>query len=85
MASLACRKLIGPHKLNEAEKVFSCKICSQKISDRTDLIGHLRVEHDTLEVASYAASTMFQEQERDMIAAQFHERFDRLKKELTSS
>jgi len=60
----------------------NCKICDKDFRDRSDLIEHLRSEHETLELASYAAATMAAEQERDRIAAEFRRRFDLLRKEL---
>jgi len=61
---------------------INCKICSREFRDRSELIEHLRTEHEILELASYTAATMASEQERDKMAAEFRRRFDLLKKEL---
>jgi hypothetical protein len=42
------------------------------------------MEHEILEVASYAASTMMQEQDRDKIAREFFRQLDQIKKEIAS-
>jgi hypothetical protein len=60
----------------------TCKICQKEYRDRTDLIEHLRTEHEILELASYTAATMAAEQERDRTAGEFRRRFDLLKREL---
>ena len=59
-----------------------CKICSKEFRDRSDLIDHLRTEHEILEIASYTAATMTAELERDRMASEFRRRFDLLKREL---
>jgi hypothetical protein len=61
---------------------ISCKICQKEYGDRSDLIEHLRTEHEILELASYTAATMAGEQERDRTAGEFRRRFDLLKREL---
>ncbi len=61
---------------------LTCKICEKDSRDRSDLIEHLRTEHEILELASYAAATMAAEQERDRMAGEFRRRFDLLKREL---
>ena len=53
-------------------------------SDKTALVEHLRLEHEILEVASYAASTMMQEQDRDKIAREFFRQLEQIKKEIAS-
>lgn len=60
----------------------SCKICQKDFRDRSDLIEHLRTEHELLELASYTAATMAAEQERDRMAGEFRRRFELLKREL---
>jgi len=60
-----------------------CAICEKNLTDRTELIEHLRSEHEVLEVASYAAATMADDQDRDRTATDYHRRFERLKKELS--
>jgi hypothetical protein len=59
-----------------------CKICETDFRDLADLIEHLRIEHEILELASYAAVTMASEQERDRTAGEFKRRFELLKREL---
>ncbi len=59
-----------------------CNICNRDFRDRTELIEHLRTEHEILELASYTAATMAAEQERDRTAAEFRRRFELLKREL---
>jgi len=59
-----------------------CKICQKDYRDRSELIEHLRTEHEILELASYAANTMAAEQERDRTAGEFRRRFELLKREL---
>jgi hypothetical protein len=61
---------------------LSCKICQKDYRDRSDLIEHLRPEHETLELASYAATAMASEEERDRTAKEFRRRFELLKREL---
>ena len=61
---------------------ITCKICQKDHGDRSDLIEHLRTEHEVLELASYTAATMASEQERDRTAGEFRRRFDLLKREL---
>jgi Zinc finger, C2H2 type len=65
-----------------AGSYISCKICGKDFRDRTDLIEHLRTEHEILELASYTANTMAAEQERDRTAGEFRRRFELLKREL---
>ena len=60
----------------------SCKICDKGFHDRSDLIQHLQMEHEILELASYVAATMADEQDRDRTSREFRRRFDLLKREL---
>jgi hypothetical protein len=60
----------------------TCKICQRDLRDRSDLIEHLRTEHELLELASYTAATMASEEERDKMAGEFRRRFELLKREL---
>ncbi len=60
----------------------TCRICDSEFRDRSELIEHLRTEHEILELASYSAATMANEQERDRTSREFRRRFDLLKKEL---
>ncbi len=64
------------------EEFYSCRICEREFSDKTGLVEHLRLEHELLEIASYTATCMMQEQDRDRIAREFHRQFDQIKKEL---
>lgn len=61
---------------------LTCKICQKDYPDRTELIEHLRTEHELLELASYTAATMANEEERDKMATEFRRRFELLKREL---
>ncbi len=65
-----------------AGSYINCKICGKEYRDRSDLIEHLRTEHEILELASYTAATMASEQERDRTAGEFRRRFELLKREL---
>jgi hypothetical protein len=65
-----------------ASSYITCKICQKDSRDRSDLIEHLRTEHEILELASYTAATMAAEEERDRTAGEFRRRFDLLKREL---
>ncbi len=60
----------------------TCKICQKDFRDRSDLIEHLRTEHELLELASYTAATMAAEEERDRMAGEFKRRFELLRREL---
>ncbi len=62
-----------------------CRICDREFVDKTSLVEHLRVDHENLEVVSYAATTMVQEQERDKVAKEYHRQFEHIKKELAGS
>jgi hypothetical protein len=55
-----------------------------QLDGKSVLIEHLRTEHEALEVVSYAATTMVQDQERDKVATDFHRQFEHIKKELTN-
>jgi len=73
--------------MNEDERTASsynltCKICEKDHRDRSDLVEHLRTEHEILELASYTAATMASEEERDRTAKEFRRRFELLKREL---
>jgi BED zinc finger len=59
-----------------------CRICDKGFNERSNLIEHLRTEHEILELASYTAATMAAEQERDRMAGEFRRRFELLKREL---
>jgi len=64
---------------------YSCKICGmERFSDKTLLVEHLRNEHEILEVASYAATTMMHEEDRDRIAQEYFKQLEQIKKEIAS-
>jgi hypothetical protein len=63
---------------------YSCRICLKPFTDKTAGVEHLRLEHEILEVASYAVSTMIQEQDRDKIAREFNRQLEQIKKELAT-
>jgi hypothetical protein len=65
-----------------ADEFVGCRICEKSFRERSDLIEHLRTEHEILELASYAATTMANEQERDRSSREFRRRFELLKREL---
>jgi len=64
------------------EPEYTCSICEEGVGDRSELIEHLRTQHELLEVFSYAATTMAADQDRDKVAKAFHKRFESLKMEL---
>jgi len=59
-----------------------CKLCEAVFSDRTDLVEHLRTEHELLEVTSFVATVMVQEEDRERAGREFHRRFDDLKNQI---
>ncbi len=64
---------------------YTCKICGlDNIADKTLLVEHLRNEHEILEVASYAATTMMHEEDRDRIAHEYFKQLEQIKKEIAS-
>ena len=64
---------------------YTCKICGrERIPDKTLLVEHLRTEHEILEVASYAATTMMHEEVRDKIANEYFKQLEQIKKEIAS-
>ncbi len=63
---------------------YHCRICMKPFDDKTALVEHLRLEHEILEVASFAASTMMQEEDRDRIAREFFRQLEQIKKEIAS-
>jgi len=64
---------------------YTCKICGmENISDKTLLVEHLRNEHEMLEVASYAATTMIHEEDRDRISLEYFKQLEQIKKEIAS-
>lgn len=64
---------------------YSCKICTvENFADKTVLVEHLRNDHEILEVASYAATTMMHEEDRDRIAQEYFKQLEQIKKEIAS-
>jgi hypothetical protein len=64
---------------------YTCKICGRAdITEKTLLVEHLRNEHEILEVASYAATTMMHEEDRDRIAQEYFKQLDQIKREIAS-
>ena len=70
--------------MSSMTETYQCRICLKECPDKTALVEHLRTEHEILEVASYAASTMMQEQDRDKIAGEFFRQLEQIKKEIAS-
>lgn len=60
--------------------LYECKLCTVHFFDRNELIEHLKTEHEPLEIVSFAAVTMIDEEDRDASAAEFHRRFLGLKR-----
>jgi len=66
-------------------ETYTCQICGlENIMDKTLLVEHLRNEHEILEVASYAATTMIHEEDRDRIAREYFKQLEQIKKEIAS-
>jgi len=66
-------------------EAYSCKICGlENIRDKTLFVEHLRNEHEILELASYAATTMMHEEDRDRIALEYFKQLEQIKKEIAS-
>ncbi|MDG6991407.1 MAG: hypothetical protein JRM99_08345 [Nitrososphaerota archaeon] len=61
---------------------YECAICHAPAPGKTELMEHLRANHEILEVMSYAANTMILEQDRDVAASEYHRQFEHIKKEL---
>ena len=70
--------------MSDMPEAYHCRICLKTYADKTAMVEHLRLEHEILEVSSYAASTMMQEQDRDKIAREFHRQLEQIKKEIAS-
>ena len=68
--------------MGSKQEYYSCRICDREFSDKTTLVEHLRLEHEILEIASFAATSMIHEQDRDRIAREFHRQFEQIKREL---
>jgi hypothetical protein len=66
-------------------ETYTCKICGlENIMEKTLLVEHLRNEHEILEVASYAATTMMHDEDRDRIAREYYKQLEQIKKEIAS-
>jgi len=66
-------------------ETYHCKICGlENIRDKTLFVEHLRNEHEILELASYAATTMMHEEDRDRIALEYFKQLEQIKKEIAS-
>ena len=63
-----------------SDRLYTCKLCQAHVPDRPSLIEHLKEEHEPIEIMSYAAITMTDEQDRDASAVEFNRRFQGLKK-----
>ncbi len=63
---------------------YYCRICHEVFPDKTNLVEHLRTDHEILEVASYAATTMMLEQDRDRIAKEYFRQLEQIKKEIAT-
>jgi hypothetical protein len=71
--------------VNTDPETYSCKICGLAgLSDKTSLVEHLRTEHEILEVASYVASTMMHDEDRDRISHEYFKQLEQIKKEIAS-
>lgn len=68
--------------MGSKQEYYVCRICDREFSDKTGLVEHLRLEHEILEIASFAATSMINEQDRDRVAREFHRQFEQIKKEL---
>jgi len=64
---------------------YGCRICGLgNLGDKTALVEHLRTSHEVLEIASYAAATMMNEEDRDRIALGYFRQLEQIKKEIAS-
>ena len=68
--------------MSSKQEFYLCRICDREYPDKTALVEHLRLEHEILEIASFAATSMIQEQDRDKVAREFHRQFEQIKREL---
>ncbi|PSO09155.1 hypothetical protein B9Q04_01810 [Candidatus Marsarchaeota G2 archaeon BE_D] len=69
--------------MSEQSENYRCNICGKEVRDKPTLVDHLSNEHEPLEVAAFAATTMIQEQDRDRDAQEYYRRMEQLKRELT--
>jgi hypothetical protein len=66
-------------------ETYSCKICGLAgLADKTALVEHLRTEHEILEVASYVATTMMHDEDRDRISNEYFKQLEQIKREIAS-
>ncbi len=70
--------------MNRNAEAYNCRICLKDFADKTTLVEHLRTEHEILEIASYAATTMMHEEDRDRIAKEYFRQLEQIKKEIAS-
>ncbi len=71
--------------LSSDPESYVCRICGREgLPDKTQLVEHLRNEQEILEVASYAATTMMHEEDRDRIAQEYFKQLEQIKKEIAS-
>ena len=71
--------------MNSDPESYICRICGLgSLADKSMLVEHLRTEHEILEVASYVATTMMHEQDRDRIALEYFKQLEQIKKEIAS-
>jgi len=71
--------------MSSDRETYYCKICGlENIRDKTLFVEHLRNEHEILELASYAATTMMHEEDRDRIALEYFKQLEQIKKEIAS-
>lgn len=64
----------------EESPTYSCSLCSSSVGGREAFVQHLKDEHEPLEIISFAAVTMMDEQNRDAAAVEFNRRFVKLRK-----
>ena len=60
--------------------LFSCRLCGVGPVERNELIEHLKADHEPLEIISFAAITMIDEESRNASALEFNRRFSGLKR-----
>ena len=64
------------------EEGYHCGMCVREFLDKNSLVEHLRMDHEILEIVSYAATSMLLEQDRDKVAREYHRQFEQIKREL---
>jgi len=65
---------------SELASLYRCKLCGMDLMDKASLVEHLKNDHEPIEIISFAAITMSDEQDRDSSAMEFNQRFQSLKK-----